>query len=457
MAVSRIPRRFAVLLSALLLLTACGDEGGSIAAAPGSPGSPASPGSGEDAGSEGNLTSGCVEDYEEGRDYFPSKVAFSHTTNVSVEYADTYKVVTVTPLRAPDATPVRYVLHQCGTPAPDLEAAAREEAEGGAETDLSGAQVIEVPVAEVVTLTTSNLPHFDAIGMVDRLVGVGTPDFVTTESVRARIEEGAVTGFADSTGAADLEALIAAGPDLLVMDGFGDTVLEEVQRFVDAGIPTVLNADFVEGDLLGRAEWLKLTSLFLNAEAEAEAAYDEIATAYEEIEAEAAASSRRPSVFANTPFEGTWYIPGGDSYFAHAVEDAGGAYVLADDPSQSTLQLDFETVLDRAADADVWLQAGSVHGTLDDLLATDARFGEFKAFRDGEVYAYDAWTSPGGGYAVFEIAYTRADWFLADLVKILHPELLPDHELRFFGQVPAAGDGAAGEPSERGTAHEDHG
>lgn len=434
MAVSTRFRVFAVLLSALLLLTACGGDGGTVTADPtSSPGSP--PGAPEAPAAEGNLTSGCVDEVEEGRDYFPAKASFAHTTNVSVEYSDTYKVVTVTPLRAPEATPVQYVLAQCGTVAPELEG------------DLAGAQIIEVPVSEVVTLTTSNLPHFDVIGMVDRLVGVGTPDFVTTESVRSRIDDGSVTAFAGAMGEADLEGLIAAGPDLLVIDGFGDTVLDEVQRFVDAGVPTVLNADFVEGDLLGRAEWLKFTSLFLNAEAEAEAAFTEIETAYENVKAEAAASSRRPSVFANTPYEGTWYIPGGDSYFAHAVEDAGGAYVLADDQSQSTLELDFETVLDRAADADIWLQAGSVHGTLEDLLAQDARFSEFKAFQDGEVYAYDAWTSPGGGYAVFEIAYTRADWFLADLVKILHPDLLPDHELRFFGKVPAGG----AEPAETPT------
>lgn len=406
-----ILRRFIPLVCLLLLAAACGDGAGN----PTETVDPTETPTATDA-------AGCVEDYAEGTDYFPDKVEFAHTTNVEVTYHDHYKVATVVPLRAPDATPVRYVLVQCGTPAPD-------------DPELAGAQVIEVPVREVVTLTTSNIPHFAELGMAERVIGVGNPDFVATEAVAARIEGGDVEGYADADGAADLERIIAVSPDLLVIDGFGDTILEEVERYVAAGVPTALNADFVEGDLLGRAEWLKFTALFLNGERAATEAFERIETAYSEVADAAAGVTERPKVLANTPFEGTWYIPGGDSYFAHAVDTAGGDYAFADDDSQATLSLDIEAVLAQAADSDVWLQAGSVHGSLEDLLGIDARLGEFAAYSSGEVYAYDAWLTPGGGYAVFEVAYAHPDLFLADLVKILHPGLLPDHELRFFGKV----------------------
>jgi hypothetical protein len=36
---------------------------------------------------------------------------------------------------------------------------------------------------------------------------------------------------------------------------------------------------------------------------------------------------------------------------------------------------------------------------------------------------------------VFEVAYTRADLFLADLAAILHPDEMGDHDLVFFGRV----------------------
>jgi iron complex transport system substrate-binding protein len=126
--------------------------------------------------------------------------------------------------------------------------------------------------------------------------------------------------------------------------------------------------------------------------------------------------------------------------------------VFGDDDSTGALELDIETVLDRAAGADSWLQAGSVHGSLSDLLAQDPRFAEFDAFADGQVWAYDKSTTPEGGNAVFELAYTRADLYLSDLVKILHPDLLGDHELVFFGRVPPAPDATAATPAPTATA-----
>ena len=371
-----------------------------------------------------NLTDGCAQGSGEGVDHFPDKAEFVDAVGVEVTYHDTYKVVDVSPPDVPDAPPLRLLLHQCGTPEPELAGA------------LAGAQVIEVPVDRVVTLTTTNLPHFAELDAVDRLAGVGVGAYVATPAVRERIDAGDLDDFADGEGNPDLERLLAARPDLLIVDGFGDAVIDDVSRYVDAGVPTAINADFNERTLLGRAEWLKFTALFWNAEAAANDAYAEIAAAYREIADRAAAIGERPTVLVNTPFEGTWFVPGGDSFLANAIADAGGDYVFAGDDSAGSLQLDIETVLDAARDADVWLQAGSVHGSLADLRAQDDRFARFRAFTDGQVWAYDRQTTEGGGNPVFETAYTRADLFLGDLAKIFHPDEFPDHELEFFGQVP---------------------
>lgn len=421
-------RAFGAMTLLLLLPGACGDPAGDTAApADESPDGAAdgeAPATGAAAPAE-NLTDGCVDDFAEGTDYFPEKASFDEASGVTVSYEGHYKVVDVA-LPGADA-PVRTVLVQCGTPAPALEG------------DLEGAQLVDVPVGEVITLTTTNLPHFAELEAVDSLVGVGNADFVATPEVVAAVEEGDVGEYADASDLPDLERILDREPDLLMMDGFGEEILDDAARFSDAGVPAVLTADFDEHTLLGRAEWLKHTALYLNAEDAAERRFDDIAAAYEDVVAAAGAADEEPSVLVNTPFEGTWYTPGGASYLAHAIDDAGGEYVFADDDSTGSLELDLETVLDRAHDADVWIQAGSVHGTLDDLLAQDERFAQFDAFAEGDVWAWDAWTTPGGGNAVFEVAYTRADLFLADLVEILHPGLLDDHELVFYGPVPAGG------------------
>jgi iron complex transport system substrate-binding protein len=415
---SRAARAITLLLL-LVLLAACG---GAESADPGTSEAPASATS--EAAAGGNLTDGCVENFSADTDYFPDKVTFDEATGVSVRYEKSYKVVEVTTLAG--EKPLQYVLLQCGAEKPELDAA------------LAKAQVIEVPARKVVTLTTTNLPHFVELGAAERVVGVGTAAYVASPEILKRVKAGDVKDFANGDGMPNQEKIIGAQPDLLLMDAFGETIVEEANRFVDAGVPTVLSADFNEEQLLGRAEWLKFTSLFLNAEKQANATFDQIASKYNEVKTAAADAKEQPTVFANTPMEGTWFAPGGNSFFANAVKDANAKYVFAGDKSTYSLELDIETMLNKAGDADVWLQAGSVQGTLSDLLKTDERFKEFKAFRKGEVWAWDKAMAPGGGNAFFETGYTRADLVLSDLVKILHPEALPDHQLVFFGKVPRA-------------------
>lgn len=422
-----LPALGALVCALALLAAACAQDAGPAAEpaddAPAQTGAPTEAGDGPaETAVTTNLAEGCVDEADPDADLFPDKVAFEEAVGVDVRYEGTHKVVEVTPPQVPDAEPVRYVLLQCGAPEPDLDG------------DLAGAQLIEVPVDRVASLTATNLPHLDEFGVVDRLVGVGDLDFVVTEAVRERADE--LTEMADETGAPVLERLIEVGPDLLVIDGFGDTILDDVTRYVDAGVATAINADFNERTLLGRAEWVKFTALFFNAEAQANEVYGEVRDRYADLADLAAGADERPQVLVNTPFEGTWFAPGGASFLAAGIADAGGEYAFADDDETGSLALDIETVLDRAAGADVWIQAGSVHGTLDDLLGIDERLGEFRAFEEGQVWAFDRWTSPGGGHAVLEVGYLRADWLLADLVAIFHPDLLPDHEPTFFGQVP---------------------
>ena len=405
----------ALLLTSLL--AACGG-----AATTSSSEAPATAASSEAAAAEGNLTDGCVDNFSPDTDYFPDKVSFEEATGVTVEYFNSYKVVEVTTLDGEE--PLRYVLLQCGADEPSLDG------------DLADAQVVEVPVRKVITLTTTNLPHFVELGAQDTVVGVGTSAYVASPEILDRVDAGDVKDFANAEGSPNQEKIIGAQPDLLVMDAFGETIVEDANRFAEAGVPAVLNADFNEEELLGRAEWLKFTSLFINAEAEANTTFDEIAANYEEVKAAAASAKDKPTVFANTPQEGTWFAPGGNSFFANAMRDANAEYVFSDDESTYSLELDIETVLDKAGDADVWLQAGSVQGSLADLAKTDERFKEFKAFKKGEVWAWDKSMAPGGGNAFFESGYTHADVVLSDFVKILHPDALPNHELVYFGKVP---------------------
>ena len=65
-----------------------------------------------------NLHDSCVELYDPAIDYFPQKLSVAYASGFDVEYHNNYKVVTVTNPWQGAQESFRYVLLQCGTPAP---------------------------------------------------------------------------------------------------------------------------------------------------------------------------------------------------------------------------------------------------------------------------------------------------------------------------------------------------
>ncbi len=360
----------------------------------------------------------CVETYTEGVNYFPEQLTVTHADGFSVEYHDSYKVLTLNQ-PWPGADPVTYVLTQCGTPVPDMDADA----------------VIKVPVSNMVAMSTTYLPMMEAIGVLDTLVGVDDLGYPTNPAVRARIDAGEIAEIAPGA-VVNVETALNLDPDLIMAFSSGFPEYDAHPALIEAGLPVVLNADWVEGTPLGRAEWVDFIALFYNREAEAEATFAEIEARYNEIRTLAQGAETAPTVFTSLPYQGTWYMPGGDSYKAILIADAGGAYIYADDDQAGSLFLDMETVYNDAADADTWIDVTYV-STIPDLIGADERYADFNAVQQGNVYNYDArLTDYGNEY--FETTAARPDLVLADLLAIFHPELMPDHELYYYVRLNGA-------------------
>jgi len=366
-----------------------------------------------------NLTECVAEgEYDASVDYFPEKAELTYTDGFMIEYHNNYKVVTVlTPW--PGATEsLQYVLVQCGTSAPD---------------GFSEAQIIEVPVMSIVTLSTTYLPFLDELGLLDRLVGLDDATYVSNPTVLKMAEEGKLTLLGYGSGV-NVEQALDLQPDLIMAYGSGAAEYDAHPVLMDAGLKVVINAEWLDTSPLGRAEWGKFIAVFFNKEADGEALFAETAQQYNDLVALAASATDKPTVFANTDYQGTWFMPGGNSFAAAFLKDAGASYLWADDTSTGSLPLAFEAVFDKAKDAQFWVNVGFFF-TLEDLLAADARYADFAAFQNGTVWNNDAKTSAAGGNDVYESAVAHPELVLADLIKIFHPDLLPDHELVYYRQV----------------------
>ncbi|MEB3314427.1 MAG: ABC transporter substrate-binding protein [Cyanobacteriota bacterium] len=358
----------------------------------------------------------CPAVYDPTQDYFPDKVEPAYATGFAVEYHRHYKVVTVnSPWKGAD-TALTYLLVQCGTPVPQ---------------GFESAQVIRVPAQRVVALSTTHLPHLDVLGQVDTLVGVDQFATVNTASVRQKIDQGHLQEFT-SGRTVNLERLLAAEPDLVLTFAMGNGDTDRHDRLIQAGVPMAIVAEYLESSPLGRAEWLKFTALFFNQEARAEQVFSPIAQDYNALLQITQDLEQRPTVFTGFSYEGTWYMPGGQSYAAHLLRDAGATYLWANSEWADSLPLDFEAVYERAAGADFWVNVSQDWFSQADVIAADPRYGQFLALQAGRVFNNNARLNPTGGNDYWEGGLINPHWVLADLIKIFHPDLLPHHNFIYY-------------------------
>jgi iron complex transport system substrate-binding protein len=88
----------------------------------------------------------------------------------------------------------------------------------------------------------------------------------------------------------------------------------------------------------------------------------------------------------------------------------------------------------QAADAQIWLNIGTVSSRID-ILKTDDRFKEFRPFNESKLYNNNKRINKFGGNDYWESGLTNPHIVLNDMIKILHPELLPGHELVYYTRI----------------------
>jgi len=306
----------------------------------------------------------------------------------------------------------------------------------GVPEGVGDAQVIETPVRSLVAMSTTYYPFLEKLGKLDALVAVDDATYAYNPQVRARAADGSLVlvGGGAGGGSVNVEKLLALSPDLIMTSASGSPELDAHPKLLEAGLPVVINADYLEQSPLGRAEWGIFIAAFFDLEDQAAQDFDALAQRYEAAKALTATLDSKVSVFTNTDYQGTWYVPGGESYAALLLKDAGASYIFADQAGFGAAPLAFEAVYDAARDADFWLNVGFATD-LDSLLAMDTRYAEFKAFAQGSVYNYNARVTEMGGSDYFESGVANPDIILKDLIRIFYPDLLPEHALYYYQQL----------------------
>jgi iron complex transport system substrate-binding protein len=356
-----------------------------------------------------------MADFQPDRDYFPHKTKLLYADRFQVSYHKSYKVVTVT--GAWEGAPsMKYALVQCGAPIP-------------AGFD----QVIEIPVHSMAALSTTYLSHFGTLGVTDRLKAVSRREQINDQQVHTQISQGKTVEVGGGS-TLNRELLLSLGIDVIFTYGTGNPQVDGLANL--ESLPLAIVAEYRETSPLARTEWLKYFALFFNQEALADAHFLKIVSNYEKLKQLVAPIKQRPTVFAGFANQGTWFAPGGQSYVAQFFRDAGADYVFTTEPSVGGIPLSFEAVFARAAGADFWLNGNQDWHSLADVRAADERYGGFAAYQQKRVFVNNNRLNKTGGNDYWESGIANPDLVLSDLIKIFHPELMPNHSLVYYKRLP---------------------
>lgn len=339
----------------------------------------------------------------------------TYASGLSIRRFDGFSIVKVSD-PWPDATKeYTYIVKKNGAKIPD---------------SLRSLPAIAVPITKIIVTSTTHIPSLEMLGVEQTLVGFPNLKYMSSEKILARAAAGKIRELG-SNQSLNTEVVLDLNPDVLI--GYGidnhNPVLDNLQN---AGIKVMLNGDWNEQNPLGKAEWIKLFGVLYDREKQADSVFNAVVSGYEKATALAHSAKQKPVVLMGGLFENKWNVASGDSWGARFIKDANGQYPWADTKGTGSQSLPFEAVLEKAGNADVWIAPGQF-ATLAEVLESNPHYGQFKAFRNKNVYTFKV--GKNGGILYYELAPNRPDLVLQDVIKMLHPELSPNHKLVFFEKM----------------------
>ena len=308
---------------------------------------------------------------------------------------------------------------------------------------------LHAPLKRVVPLSSAQVGYMLRLGLRDRIVGVGEGKYLVDSTLYAQVAAGQVAEVGNGLELS-LEKLVALKPELVMSFATGGG-LDDYERINSLGLPLMLTSEWQEESPLAKAEWIKLFGALFGVESLADSIFEQSKISYlqaanggvagvsparggseQQRASEGETSPHKsaqddtiphstshiscspcPRVLAGMSYGGVWYAPGGNSFTAHLIKDAGGCYLWASDTSRE-LKFTLEEIMMVADSADVWVNPG-MFSTPQELLAAEPRIKHIRAFREKRVCQNDGRKGPGGGNDFFESAVVYPAEMLTNL------------------------------------------
>ena len=289
--------------------------------------------------------------------------------------------------------------------------------------------IVRTPLSKALVYTGVHCALIHELGMVKSIGGICELQYIKVPEIIEGCRKGTIVNAGEGTNP-DIEKIIDLHPDALLLSPYensgGHGQVEKLK------VPIIECADYMETSALGSAEWIRFYGLLFHQSAKADSIFAIVEKNYNELKALAASQPVKPKVMCELKSGSAWYVPGGRSTTGKLYKDAGGDYLFDSYPNSGAVPLSFETVFDKAQDADVWLMKYNQPSdkTYRSIEEDYSPYANFEAFKKRNIYHSN--TSYKEYYEDFPF---HPDLVLKDLIKIFHPSLLPEYELKYFSKL----------------------
>ncbi|MDR0558666.1 MAG: ABC transporter substrate-binding protein [Prevotellaceae bacterium] len=288
---------------------------------------------------------------------------------------------------------------------------------------------IKIPVEKAVCMSTTHVAFISVLGKTSSITGVSGLKHVSDSAVNLLGKENKIIEVGYDSNLS-YESVYSLAPDVVFAYGVAGEFAAVEKKLNELGVKVVYIGEYLEDTPLGKAEWIVAMSAFFADIDTAVKIFEKIETGYESIKETVSKTEYKPLVMMNIPYKDVWYLPGTLNYMVRFIEDAGGKYIYPENNKRESIPMSIEKAFEIAQNADFWL-IGNTPKNLEELREKDPRMADIPSFKNRKVFNSNL-RDNGFGDDFWESGIVKPDIILKDLIKIFHPELLPEYDLYYY-------------------------
>lgn len=135
-----------------------------------------------------------------------------------------------------------YFLVKKGSPVPDW---------------IDTSKIIYIPLKRIVCLSTTHVAMISKLNSDSTIVAISGAGYIYNDKIRIEINAGRIKdiGYEDNL---NKEMILELSPDLVMVYGIGSESTGYLGKLSELGVKVLFNADYLETNPLGKAEWIKV-------------------------------------------------------------------------------------------------------------------------------------------------------------------------------------------------------